>query len=152
MNIIFNNQTNTIRQFGSFNTVELNDIRFYIPKEFGQNLYVLISDQNQHTDVLQLTKTNEVHSDYSIYTVSLESTVSNKSGISSLLLFYFEQDKLINSNSLSLNISFTQFRSALEVYTLQKISTELAETYSKITELTKLNISLYEDIKEVSQR
>ena len=152
MNIIFNNQTNIIRQFGSFNAVELNDIRFYIPKESKQNLYILISDQNQHTDVLQMTKTNEAHSDYYIYTVSLENTVSNKSGTSSLLLFYFEQDKLINSNSLSLNISFTQFKSALEVYTLQKISTELAETYSKITELTKLNIALYEDIKEVSQR
>lgn len=35
---------------------------------------------------------------------------------------------------------------------LQKLSAELAETYSKITELTKLNISLYEDIKEVNPR
>lgn len=152
MNIIYNNQSNTIREFGSLKTVELNDIRFYIPKEMEQNFYVLMSDRNQHINILQLTKTNEAHSDYSIYTVSLENTVSNKSDASSLLLFYFDQDRFINSNTLSLNISFNQFSSALELYMLQKLSVELAETYSKITELTKLNISLYEDIKEVSQR
>lgn len=152
MNIIYNNQSNTIREFGSLKTVELNDIRFYIPKEMEQNFYVLISDRNQHINILQLTKTNEAHIDYSIYTVSLENTVSNKSDASSLLLFYFDQDRFINSNTLSLSISFNQFSSALELYMLQKISAELAETYSKITELTKLNISLYEDIKEVSQR
>lgn len=152
MNIIYNNQSNTIREFGSLKTVELNDIRFYIPKEMEQNFYVLISDRNQHINILQLTKTNEAHSDYSIYTVSLENTVSNKSDASSLLLFYFDQDRFINSNTLSLSISFNQFSSALELYMLQKLSAELAETYSKITELTKLNISLYEDIKEVNQR
>lgn len=152
MNIIYNNQSNTIREFGSLKTVELNDIRFYIPKEMEQNFYVLMSDRNQPINILKLTKTNEAHSDYSIYTVSLENTVSNKSDASSLLLFYFDQDRFINSNTLSLSISFNQFSSALELYMLQKLSAELAETYSKITELTKLNISLYEDIKEVSQR
>lgn len=152
MNIIYNSQSNTIREFGSLKTIELNDIRFYIPQKMDQNIYVLISDQNKHINILQLAKTNEAHSDYTIYTVSLENTISNKPGISSLLLFYFEQDKLISSNALTLNISFNQFNSVLELYALQKISSELAETYRKITELTKLNISLYEDIKEVSQK
>ena len=54
------------------------------------------------------------------------------------------------SETIDIDLVFDDFNYLADLKTLADISTDLSAKYEKINELTKLNIDIYKNIKEVT--
>lgn len=128
---------------------QLEDLKFYIPKEFKEDFFVLLTDAQNVKTVLKLNKTQDVHKKYSIYAVDGSSMVTTEPGKTAISIFYIDNNTFQTSNSFKANLQYDNFNYISQLMFLQKLDRKLAERFDKIKQMTQLNINLYKDIEEV---
>jgi c-di-GMP-binding flagellar brake protein YcgR len=150
MKIVYN-KNNTLRIIDYNEKADLADIIFYIPKELNGNFYCRIIDSNNNEDILTLSY-SESDKMYNIYNISLDNTIACKEGNSTLSLLYFNNSQMKSSENFSLVLTYNTFTLGSQINLIEKLSKEISGMYNKIIDLTQMNIDIYKDIKEVSEK
>ena len=153
INIIFNPDKNNIKITNHESKIQLSNLKIYTPKYFSFDLFAIIqkNDQNDR-NLIKLSNSSEFNKNFNILKASLDNVIMAPEGESQITLFYFENDVLVSTNSLPINIGYENFEQCGKMYFLNQLSEEIAVAYNKIQQLTELNIQLYEDIREVAKQ
>lgn len=151
--VIYNTQQTSIKctDYSSKDSYQLNEIKFYLPKG-ENNIFCIIQDESHNSTIFKLTKISEYNKLYDIYVVSLENSISClllENTSFTLKLITLKDDLSLVSNGVKVNLLFENFQSAKQNYEFRKLSADIVNYYKKIEELSKLNIKLYADIREV---
>jgi hypothetical protein len=111
INIIYDIQTKSLRLIGfsSNETYELNDIKFYITKDMAAAPYCRLIDSYNNENIIKLSKIKETDKNYDIFTVSIENIITNEAGLSSLSLFFFDEDVCLFSEKISIILDYDLF-------------------------------------------
>lgn len=128
----------------------LEDLIFYFPKNRNITPFLLLKDSYETKDVLKLTK-SRMDKNYIIYSVSIDSGLSAKNGYIDMSVLTLENDIIKTSPKIQISLNFDNFMIAKRTSILDEISRNLASTYQKIEELTKMNIEIYQNIEEASK-
>lgn len=149
MNIIYEVDNKNLRFVGflSNETYQLNDLNFYIPKQYRNfTPFLLIKDAEGKKDILRLTqiKKDKV---YNVYAVDVSNTISLNAGVVSIALLTLANNVEV-SNSQNLILSFDDFNIGKQISLIENLSRNLAIMYEKVERMTKMNIQLYQDIEE----
>ena len=128
----------------------LEDLIFYFPKNRNITPFLLLKDSYETKDVLKLTKSG-MDKNYIIYSVSIDSGLSAKNGYIDMSVLTLENDIIKTSPKIQISLNFDNFMIAKRTSILDEISRNLASTYQKIEELTKMNIEIYQNIEEASK-
>lgn len=128
----------------------LEDLIFYFPKNRDITPFLLLKDSYEIKDVLKLTKSG-MDKNYIIYSVSVDSGLSAKNGYINMSILTLENDIIKTSPKTQISLNFDNFMIAKRTSILDEISRNLASTYQKIEELTKMNIEIYQNIEEANK-
>ena len=128
----------------------LEDLIFYFPKNRNITPFLLLKDSYETKDVLKLTK-NGMDKNYIIYSVSIDSDISAKNGYIDMSVLTLEDDIIKTSPKTQISLNFDNFMIAKRTAILDEVSRNLASTYQKIEELTKMNIEIYQNIEEANK-
>lgn len=152
INIIFDSNKNNIKITNGESKVQLNNLKFFVPKTFlSDKIFVIISNSQGKENIIKLSKSSEYNKNFSILKASMDSIITADGGESKLVLFYLEDDTLISTNSVFLDIDYEDYQKGKKIYLLQDFTKDIALTYEKISKMTELNIQLYKDIREVNK-
>ena len=128
----------------------LEDLIFYFPKNRNITPFLLLKDSYETKDVLKLTKSG-IDKNYIIYSVSIDSGVSAKNGYIDMSILTLEDDIIKTSPKTQISLNFDNFMIAKRTAVLDEVSRNLASTYQKVEELTKMNIEIYQNIEEANK-
>ena len=148
MNVVFESEKKSLRlvKFNPEETYNLEDLDFYIPSNLrNATPFLLIKDSEGTKDILKLAQIQTGHA-YNIYSVSLDNVISVTDGLSSIIVMVINND-IMRSAASEIILNYENFQNGIELSSLEKFSYSLAETYTKIQELTKMNIEIYETIE-----
>ena len=148
MNVVFESEKKSLRlvKFNPEETYNLEDLDFYIPSNLrNATPFLLIKDSEGTKDILKLAQIQTGHA-YNIYSVSLDNAISVTDGLSSIIVMVINND-IMRSAASEIILNYENFQNGIELSSLEKFSYSLAETYTKIQELTKMNIEIYETIE-----
>lgn len=132
--------------FNPNHVYNLEELTFYIPKTRNITPFLLIKD-SETKDVLKLSK-NGMDKNYIIYSISINNSISTRNGSINMSLLTLEGDIIKTSSVDQINLNFDNFMIARRTAIFDEISRNLAATYQKIEELTKMNIEIYQNIEE----
>ena len=99
--------------------------------------------------ILPLIKTSIQDKNYDIYNVKL-TEISLANGLTKISLVDFNTNYHTDFEVITLNFDNHNFLANAKV--LADIATDLSVKYEQISEMTKLNIDIYKNIKEVSSK
>lgn len=89
---------------------------------------------------------------YDTYQVSLENFISTEKG-SSKISFLIIRDRIVTSSiSTDILLAYDDFSAANKLYLMNELSEEISLMCKRIEEMTKMNIQLYHDMREVSNK
>lgn len=153
INIIFDNVKNNIKITNGESLVQLNNLKFFVPKTFNSdNLFAVITTPKGNENIIKLTNSLEVNKNFDILKASLESVITaDESGESQILLLYIDNGVVNSTNALSINVEYRDYEKGQTIFLLNKLSNDVAVAYEKVMKLTELNIQLYNDIREVAK-
>ena len=126
----------------------LDNLHFYIPKKLQGNFYCRLVDSNESESILKLSKSDGSDKLYDIYKVSLDNFISCGNGNIKLSILHIENNIPYISADIQLNLIFDKCKSAMQLYFMDDLTSEVINKYKKIVELTEMNINIYNDIKE----
>ena len=126
----------------------LDNLHFYIPKKLQGNLYCRLVDTNESESILKLSRTDSSDKLYDIYKVSLDNFIACCNGNIKLSILHIENNIPYISADIQLNLIFDKCKSAMQLYFMDDLTSEVVNKYKKIVELTEMNINIYNDIKE----
>ena len=126
----------------------LDNLHFYIPKKLQGNFYCRLVDSNESESILKLSKSDNNDKLYNIYKVSLDNFISCGNGNIKLSILHIENNIPYISADIQLNLIFDKCKSAMQLYFMDDLTSEVINKYKKIVELTEMNINIYNDIKE----
>lgn len=126
----------------------LDNLHFYIPKKLQGNFYCRLVDSNESESILKLSKSDNSDKLYDIYKVSLDNFISCGNGNIKLSILHIENNIPYISADIQLNLIFDKCKSAMQLYFMDDLTSEVINKYKKIVELTEMNINIYNDIKE----
>ena len=126
----------------------LDNLHFYIPKKLQGSFYCRLVDSNESESILKLSKSDSSDKLYDIYKVSLDNFISCGNGNIKLSILHIENNIPYISADIQLNLIFDKCRSAMQLYFMDDLTSEVINKYKKIVELTEMNINIYNDIKE----
>lgn len=126
----------------------LDNLHFYIPKKLQGNFYCRLVDSNESESILKLSKSDSSDKLYDIYKVSLDNFISCGNGNIKLSILHIENNMPYISADIQLNLIFDKCKSAMQLYFMDDLTSEVINKYKKIVELTEMNINIYNDIKE----
>jgi hypothetical protein len=98
--------------------------------------------------MLKLSKSDSSDKLYDIYKVSLDNFISCGNGNIKLSILHIENNIPYISADIQLNLIFDKCKSAMQLYFMDDLTSEVINKYKKIVELTEMNINIYNDIKE----
>lgn len=152
INIIYDVDNNDLRLI-SFNinqAYQLEELVFYIPRQLKNvTPFLLIKDSNDKKDILKLTQIS-TDRNYIIYSVSLENSIAVKEGLSAMTLMLLERN-LFKSVSSSIILKYDNFILGKQINIIENLSKQVMLMYTKIEELTKMNIEIYKEIEEANK-
>jgi len=145
-NIILN--SNEFRTVGldTAAVYDLIDLNFYISTEYSNfTVCAIINDEHGINEICKLTST-ENKSNYTVYNFDPSYLYRIRSGAMKIFLLLISQDMQTTKISKDINLKINIDKIKVSHYTLmtETFSKQLADTYAKIEELTKLNIEIYE--------
>ena len=126
----------------------LDNLHFYIPKKLQGSFYCRLVDSNESESILKISKSNSSDKLYDIYKVSLDNFISCENGNIKLSILHIENNIPYISADIQLNLIFDKCKSAMQLYFMDDLTSEVINKYKKIVELTEMNINIYNDIKE----
>ena len=126
----------------------LDNLHFYIPKKLQGSFYCRLVDSNESESILKISKSDSSDKLYDIYKVSLDNFISCGNGNIKLSILYIENNIPYISADIQLNLIFDKCKSAMQLYFMDDLTSEVINKYKKIVELTEMNINIYNDIKE----
>ena len=126
----------------------IDNLHFYIPKKLQGNFYCRLVDSNESESILKLSKSDSSDKLYDIYKVSLDNFISCGNGNIKLSILHIENNIPYISADIQLNLIFDKCKSAMQLYFMDDLTSEVINKYKKIVELTEMNINIYNDIKE----
>lgn len=126
----------------------LDNLHFYIPKKLQGSFYCRLVDSNESESILKLSKSDNSDKLYDIYKVSLDNFISCGNGNIKLSILHIENNIPYISADIQLNLIFDKCKSAMQLYFMDDLTSEVINKYKKIVELTEMNINIYNDIKE----
>jgi hypothetical protein len=126
----------------------LDNLHFYIPKKLQGNFYCRLVDSNEFESILKLSKSDNNDKLYNIYKVSLDNFINCGNGNIKLSILHIENNIPYISADIQLNLIFDKCKSAMQLYFMDDLTSEVINKYKKIVELTEMNINIYNDIKE----
>lgn len=126
----------------------LDNLHFYIPKKLQGSFYCRLVDSNESESILKLSKSDSSDKLYDIYKVSLDNFISCGNGNIKLSILHIENNMPYISADIQLNLIFDKCKSAMQLYFMDDLTSEVINKYKKIVELTEMNINIYNDIKE----
>lgn len=127
----------------------LDNLHFYIPKKLQGNFYCRLVDSNESESILKLSKSDSNDKLYNVYKVSLDNFISCINGDIKLSILHIENDLFYMTKDIKINLTLDKSKSAMQLYFLDDLTSEVISKYNKIIELTEMNINIYKDIKEV---
>ena len=154
MNIIYEVDRQNLRFIGlNPNTkYQLNDLNFYIPKEYKNAIpFLLIKDSKEKQDIIKLAAVG-ADNNYNIFSVALANSILVMAGPSVISLLLITDDTFTFSNSQFLLLDFEKYNIAHQISLIEDLSKNLITTYKKIEQLTNINIDIYENIEEVMNK
>lgn len=114
-------------------------------------IYCKIIDKNSNESLLKMIKIKQ-EQNYDTYQVSLENFISTEKG-SSKISFLIIRDRIVTSSiSTDILLAYDDFSAANKLYLMDELSEEISLMCKRIEEMTKMNIQLYQDIREVSTK
>lgn len=152
VNIIYQaDKTIRFTQFDINATYDISDLKFFMPSDkIPIALYCVIKNENEEIDSIKLVSTSSDSKFYYCYKFSDSQPISHQSGKLTLFLFGVYEDKsTIISDEFNINLNVENFNITSQLYALSQISSEIANYYNKIEQLTKMNIELYRDMQEL---
>ena len=126
----------------------LDNLHFYIPKKLQGSFYCRLVDSNESESMLKLSKSDSSDKLYDVYKVSLDNFISCGNGNIKLSILHIENNIPYISADIQLNLIFDKCKSAMQLYFMDDLTSEVINKYKKIVELTEMNINIYNDIKE----
>lgn len=126
----------------------LDNLHFYIPKKLQGSFYCRLVDSNESESILKISKSDSSDKLYDIYKVSLDNFISCGNGNIQLSILHIENNIPYISADIQLNLIFDKCKSAMQLYFMDDLTSEVINKYKKIVELTEMNINIYNDIKE----
>lgn len=121
------------------------DLIFFIPQKYNEYSVFLFLKDNALYDVCPLTFTGDVVS-YKTYAV--DGTYPLRvSGDCSISLILLKEHEIKLTECFTAFLDVEQYKIAQMTYLSQELSRSVSEAYSKITEMTNMNIELYELIR-----
>ena len=126
----------------------LDNLHFYIPKKLQGSFYCRLVDSNESESILKLSKSDSSDKLYDIYKVSLDNFIACGNGNIKLSILHIENNIPYISADIQLNLIFDKCKSAMQLYFMDDLTSEVINKYKKIVELTEMNINIYNDIKE----
>jgi hypothetical protein len=153
MNIIYDIKTDNLRciSFNPYNTYQLNNLRFYISKEYNIAPFLLIEDSYQNKEILKLVAIGS-DSNYMIYSVAPEASVSINKGTYAISVIGILNNHFVFSNSQTLSLAFEDFQLGSKLHLIEELSRNVIVAYKQIEELTKMNIDLYQAIQKEANK
>ena len=127
----------------------LDNLHFYIPKKLQGNFYCRLVDSNESESILKLSKSDSSDKLYNVYKVSLDNFISCINGDIKLSILHIENDLFYMTKDIKINLTLDKSKSAMQLYFLDDLTSEVISKYNKIIELTEMNINIYKDITEV---
>ena len=127
----------------------LDNLHFYIPKKLQGSFYCRLVDSNESESILKLSKSDSSDKLYNVYKVSLDNFISCINGDIKLSILHIENDLFYMTKDIKINLTLDKSKSAMQLYFLDDLTSEVISKYNKIIELTEMNINIYKDIKEV---
>lgn len=150
MNIIYDINSNTLRAANHKDgaTEALSNTNFYIPKGFNLPLYCRLKDAFGRENIFRLTAASSQNKNYATYTISTDnSTITALDKTVQLSLFYFVNDTVHISDSLTLDFEYNMYNHSAKLSAVLEVSREIAEYYEKISQLTELNLNMYKELE-----
>lgn len=149
MNVIYEIDKNNLRltNFTSQKTYQLDELIFYIPKECNNATpFLLIKNSKKDKNILKLSNIHE-ESSYTAYSVSLDNSISLEEGCMEIALILIANDTL-QSRTAIMNLGFDNFQEGQKMTIIQELSNEIQRKYQLIEDMTRMNIDIYQSIKE----
>lgn len=147
-NIILDNNRFRTVDFNVITEYELTDLNFYIPADFfNYAVYAIIYDSSGVNEICSLVNT-ELRSNRKVFKFDPSYSYRIKSGNSTIYLVLISPDMktAVISQDFHANIKIDKMKVSHYTLLTETFSQQLADTYTKIEELTKLNIDIYEKI------
>ena len=147
-NIILESTKCRTVDFNSSVEYELTDLNFYIPSEFFKYaVYAIIYDCSGVNEICSLANT-ELKANHKVFNFDPSYSYRIKSGNATIYLVLISPDMktTVISQDFHANIKIDKMKVSHYTLLTETFSQQLADTYTKIEELTELNIDLYEKI------
>lgn len=136
--------------FDANKTVILSEIFFYIPNKFTDSrVYIMLIDSLGITDIISLQFFKN-HNEYKVYKINATSTIRVKSGDLKVQVLVVESgsNAIKTSTFISLSdVSIDNYKMIRQLQLINDFSADISDTYKKISELTKINVEIYEKIQ-----
>lgn len=89
---------------------------------------------------------------YDIYQVTLDNHVSIEPGLCQMH-FLIMQDNILQSQKIeNIYLKYDNFSAANKMFLMDEMTKEMKTICTQVEELTKLNIQLYQDIREAASK
>lgn len=89
---------------------------------------------------------------YDVYQIRLDNSIFTNKGWSNLSFLILDNDRYLASPGQEIYLVYDNFSAANTLYLKEQLSKEVASICKKIEEMTKMNIQIYKDIKEVVEK
>lgn len=136
-------------RYDSCQVYQLDELQLYLPRNTHETgIYFRLIDADRNETVVKLEKTGR-DGEYNIYQVSLDNTLSIVEGETEVIVLIFRNNTMKTMNVGKIHITYDNFSVAHRLYLIGELSKDVNLTYRKIEELTRMNLQIYEDVKEV---
>ena len=156
MNVILNEDCSLrTTKMSQSELYDLSDINFFIPNKFNSyNVFAILTNSVGLTEIIPLNFIENSHS-YKKYKVTYSNSIRVDSGEMEIKIVLVDSNShevcISSGNKLICNITVDNYKIARQVAITNELNTTMHELYKKIEQLTEMNISIYEKIKEVSE-
>lgn len=151
MNIIYEVEKDNLRliSFNPYQSYQLDELKFYIPKEYNELTPFLFVQDSKTIDAIKLSKTKE-DGNYSIYSVALTNTVRAENGnVNIKIIGIWKKDFTITASAFeSIFLNFDNYNLSQQLSVMDELNYNILSTYKKMEELTQMNIEIYKNIEE----
>lgn len=116
------------------------------------SLYCRLIDMDGNECMVKMAKTGQ-ENNYNIYQVVVDSSVCTIEGLTEVMFIAINHNNTMKTiHAGKMHIKYDNFSIAHRLYLMNELSKSIQLTYNKVEELTRMNLQLYKDIREVTGR
>lgn len=153
MNMVYENNDIRLVNYNTKSSYDLTNLNIYISDKYRKyDVYLCV--RNIKSDVFasfKLTKTDNSN-DFQIYSIELKQSYKklyDGEVIVKLLFVNPYKEKIFFSKEINMNLIFSSFKIASNLFNSGDIHQEILEMYDKVTKITNMNINIHKEMAEM---